>query len=694
MHYIFKIGPVQSAEGGWFSTYVSLGDGITDLATEPDDGRGLAELVRRGTAQGATCEPELADAARKHGLQSGPLPAVAAKLKLAIAIGLAHGSILTEVKDVELLMELIDAVERFERAHPWDYFLIDEPLDLTVKGALNHMFEATVLGGGGEEYGLVLYDERGSLAAIEAAAEAGEPERAALLDALALTLDDEPAFLAEAMKVACGVGRAPYLLRLKGGEEQPLDDSEMACLIASLRAVTSLATGAPEGRGKSAAGRRKAKARATRRPGARSEAKARSKPPRRGPGASWHDRNDRLLRMLTDFARARFGADRITQASQELFGPRPPHPELLIPWALYEWPIDGKPIAAHYVERPDAVIDAADRQWLLAQLRSRCSIWEVLRVERGTGLELVNLLTGQRGFVHELLGSSTLGARDALLTRVVDIGELHLFAGLHPQPLPPSWAAKVVQRFEGTDAQKPSAPELMAAWAEALDAMHAEAASPARRIHTALRSDLHLSWLDVAVPALGGRTPRSAMRDAAGRAQLHLLLKELENHDAYAPKKAEVDVAALRRELGLTDLGELDPNHDIDAALGAGRKISETLLDFAAPLLDAANPETVEDMEAMLSFAAMVWNVAVADQTLDLPGKLAELRKELGPFGDDAQLLDSMLQRKREHFAGDRRLIGKVSVERLGDGINVKAEARLPEQVAEEARRRGIDPES
>lgn len=482
MHYIFKVGPVKSAEGGWFSAYVSLGDGITELATEADDERGLDELVRRGAAQGATCEPELAGAARKHGLQSGPLPASAAKLKLAIAIGLAHGAILTELRDVELLMELIEAVKRFERAKPWDYFLADEPLEVAVKGALNHTFEATVLGGGGQELGLVLYDGRGSLAAIEAAAAAGEPERAALLDTLALTLDAEPAFLAEAMKVACGVARAPYLLRLKGGEEQPLDDSELACLIASLRAVTSLTTGVLEGRGKSTAGQRKTKARATRRPGARSEVEARSKPSRKGPGASWHDRDNRLLCTLTDFARERFGADRIAQASQELFGARLPYPELLIPWALYEWPLDGKPIAAHYAERPDVAIDDADRQWLLAQLRARCSVWEMLRVEHGTGLELVDLLSGQRCFVHEALGSSMLDDRDVLLTRVVEIGELCLLAGLHPQPLPPPWAAKVVRQFEGNDAQKPSAPELVAAWADAVAAMHLEAVTRRRGI--------------------------------------------------------------------------------------------------------------------------------------------------------------------------------------------------------------------
>jgi len=86
--------------------------------------------------------------------------------------------------------------------------------------------------------------------------------------------------------------------------------------------------------------------------------------------------------------------------------------------------------------------------------------------------------------------------------------------------------------------------------------------------------------LDSPLPKLGGRTPREAARDADGQPAVHLPLKEMENHHARKPVDG-LDLLQLRRELGLDELGQPIAHFDLDRAVGAGRKLSETLLEFA-----------------------------------------------------------------------------------------------------------------
>ena len=61
----------------------------------------------------------------------------------------------------------------------------------------------------------------------------------------------------------------------------------------------------------------------------------------------------------------------------------------------------------------------------------------------------------------------------------------------------------------------------------------------------------HAAWPDDKLPALQGKSPRQAVRTRAGRHQVDVLLKELENREAELPVEERMDVSGLRRELGL-----------------------------------------------------------------------------------------------------------------------------------------------
>ncbi len=61
----------------------------------------------------------------------------------------------------------------------------------------------------------------------------------------------------------------------------------------------------------------------------------------------------------------------------------------------------------------------------------------------------------------------------------------------------------------------------------------------------------YAGWADSPIPALDGLTPREAMKDRRSRAELELLLKEMENHEANVPPNERYDFGELRATLGL-----------------------------------------------------------------------------------------------------------------------------------------------
>ncbi|MBI5525179.1 MAG: DUF2384 domain-containing protein [Deltaproteobacteria bacterium] len=58
-------------------------------------------------------------------------------------------------------------------------------------------------------------------------------------------------------------------------------------------------------------------------------------------------------------------------------------------------------------------------------------------------------------------------------------------------------------------------------------------------------------WVDMAIPALGGATPRQAVKTAAGRERVIEMLKDQENRLARNPDGGGVDFTEVYRDLGL-----------------------------------------------------------------------------------------------------------------------------------------------
>ena len=109
------------------------------------------------------------------------------------------------------------------------------------------------------------------------------------------------------------------------------------------------------------------------------------------------------------------------------------------------------------------------------------------------------------------------------------------------------------------------------------------------------------------------------------------------------------------------------------------RKISETFLHFAAPMLHDLTSEAPEQRaEEVLRVAFTVWNAVVLADVLKDHSHLEKARSLAADQPEVAVLMEQLVARKRALFGDDERLIGTWEVTRTPDGINVRADARDP----------------
>jgi hypothetical protein len=110
------------------------------------------------------------------------------------------------------------------------------------------------------------------------------------------------------------------------------------------------------------------------------------------------------------------------------------------------------------------------------------------------------------------------------------------------------------------------------------------------------------------------------------------------------------------------------------------RKISDTLVDFAQPMLELAPPDaTAADIEQRLRIVVLLWNAVVIDEADPSQDFLSGIRRTVGqaPFPGVPSLIELLIERKQRDFADDRRLIGHFSVRSDPDGgFTIRAEAR------------------
>lgn len=208
----------------------------------------------------------------------------------------------------------------------------------------------------------------------------------------------------------------------------------------------------------------------------------------RVPPTESHSLDAKLHRQLARYANQRFGDSWIDLADDAFLDP--PRPETLwAHWAFYHQVLDGKTIAQWYLEAYDDRLAGVDRAWMEAQLAAWLSIWEIVEVEPGHSMTLLDLLTGETRLVLETSASRSLVKRDCVLARVIDFQGYSVICGMYDRPLPPRDAALVVERTRARLRRKSAVPvdrlraepigfRMIESWEQALSVIEMRASIP------------------------------------------------------------------------------------------------------------------------------------------------------------------------------------------------------------------------
>src|SRR6266545_1681 len=174
MVHVFRLGPLEVG-GRKAYAYCGLDAGGAPIPAEitHTDARGLGALAKRYAGQPIRCEPALAEAARPFGFEPAPLPKAALLPRATLAYGLALGPMAGRPK-LDILIRFLEACAAFWSARPWELLGSDDPVPvaLTEKGRTRKA-EASVMGAAGQEFGVALYDEPGSIRRVAALVTAG-----------------------------------------------------------------------------------------------------------------------------------------------------------------------------------------------------------------------------------------------------------------------------------------------------------------------------------------------------------------------------------------------------------------------------------------------------------------------------------------------------------------------------------------
>lgn len=199
-----------------------------------------------------------------------------------------------------------------------------------------------------------------------------------------------------------------------------------------------------------------------------------------------HVLDRQLLDRMFTFARERFG-DKWLRYRRDFAGSD--GPETLVPhWAAYHFRVEGRPICDWYEQDCGQDLSARERGWIVAQRAAWLSIWEVLEVDAGRTITLLDLLTGATRTVLEKSGSR-LTPRLLVLARIIDYGGAALIAGIHPRPLRPFAAEPALEAARTRARRRGLVPVervrdesfgrlLLRAWAECVEQMLLTAATP------------------------------------------------------------------------------------------------------------------------------------------------------------------------------------------------------------------------
>lgn len=239
--YVFKLGPIDMGLDGRASLYVAVdADGML-LAPQVGrrDAEGLQAMARELEGRTRYCESRLARAGAALGYVSRPMPAEVAALRAVLAVQVHWGPENLAGLPPEVVEVLLDASAELIRAAPWELWTNEEVFPVHLEGCVTGTRELSVLGNGGQEFGLALFDRAGSAERLALSGPPGEGLEVLVPDSLGLTLDDEPGWAVKAVQQVTGLPFVPSVMRVLRNTPRLSSAEEVLAAAAVARALAS-----------------------------------------------------------------------------------------------------------------------------------------------------------------------------------------------------------------------------------------------------------------------------------------------------------------------------------------------------------------------------------------------------------------------------------------------------------------------
>lgn len=242
MIYALRVGELPVATGRAIA-YLSIDEhGLVAPVVAASDEAGLREIVAGAGGREVICEEALGPAAQRLGLRAQPLPpwTLGPRADLATIINLGEAAIETGV--LPAVGPALHAACELISHQPWSWLRNDDAVDFEIAapGRPTRHLEGSVMGAGGQEFGVALYDQPGSLARLAKASQQGRPDKAHAIDAYGFTLDREPRWVAEAVAAAYGVAVVIAPIRLRAGQVRPVSADDLTVMASAAAAAAYL----------------------------------------------------------------------------------------------------------------------------------------------------------------------------------------------------------------------------------------------------------------------------------------------------------------------------------------------------------------------------------------------------------------------------------------------------------------------
>jgi hypothetical protein len=206
---------------------------------------------------------------------------------------------------------------------------------------------------------------------------------------------------------------------------------------------------------------------------------------------------------------------------------------------------DVKPVRELLLSQDGPTLSEAGLSWLNALGERSLSLYEVNQVKPGEGLLLRDLLSSEAPevWVSERKLSRSLVLWDIFGARLVQNEEEYKLSGaVYPflREVANACKAKILRKMKGVDPASESVREIRCSlitteWLKTLVTSHsadsAEGEVSDQQIE--LSSDSLEKWVEESLVSLGNRSPKDALRTAAGRRAVVELLKTYENQNAH-----------------------------------------------------------------------------------------------------------------------------------------------------------------